>query len=90
MATAIVEDQARAGDDLRLHALLRRLAVTVEHREATEGGIDREIETAEGIERQQRHADRNGDANGRLDVVAMDVGKQATHQLLYSRNARTD
>ena len=50
MADRDRDDQARAGDDLRLHALLRRFTVTVEHRQPTEGGIDGEIETADGIE----------------------------------------
>ena len=64
--------------------------MAVEHRQPAERGIDGEIETADGLERQQRQAHRHGDANGCLDVVAMDIGQQLTHHALYSRTARTD
>ena len=64
--------------------------MAVEHRQPAERGIDGEIETADGIERQQGQTDSHGDAYGALDVMAMDIGKQVTHQRLYSPNARTD
>jgi len=64
--------------------------MAVEHRQPAERGIDGEIETADGIERQQRQADRDGHPYGGLDVMAMDICKQAAHHALYSREARTD
>ena len=82
------DDQARAGDDLRLHAPLRRFAMAVQHGQPAERGIDGEVEAADGIERQQRQADRQGHPYGALDIVAIDVGKQATHPLIVLERSK--